>query len=134
MCGAIRYRLHGPFTYSAHCHCRSCQRAIGAGYATYSAVKTKNFELLQGDPAIYRSSPGVERGFCRQCGTSLSYAGDDWDDFAVMSATLDDPSAAAPTANAYTKDRLPWVALNEELKNYHKFPERKPRGKAHHDC
>ncbi|MGI9353859.1 MAG: GFA family protein [Rhizobiaceae bacterium] len=122
MCGAVRFRLHGPFTYSAHCHCRSCQRAVGAGYATYSAVEPENFEIIKGDMTIYHSSPGVRRGFCSQCGTSLSYSGDDWTDYAIMSATLDDPSAAMPTSNAYTKDRLPWVALDESLKNYHEFP------------
>lgn len=122
MCGAVRYRLHGPFTYSAHCHCRSCQRAVGAGYVTYSAVEPENFEIIKGEMTIFHSSPGVNRGFCNKCGTSLSYSGDDWTDYAIMSATLDDPSAAVPTTNAYTKDKLPWVALEESLKNYHEFP------------
>jgi hypothetical protein len=122
MCGAVRYRLHGPFTYSAHCHCRSCQRAVGAGFATFSAVAPENFEIIRGEPAIYSSSPGVRRGFCRTCGTSLSYAGDDWTDIAVLSATLDDPSAAEPTSNAYLADKQPWVALDESLKKYHHFP------------
>ena len=48
MCGAVRYRLHHPFTYSAHCHCRSCQRAVGAGYVTYTAVAPENFEVIEG--------------------------------------------------------------------------------------
>jgi hypothetical protein len=122
MCGAVRYRLRKPFTYSAHCHCRSCQRAVGAGFATYSAVAPENFEITKGEISIYNSSPGVRRGFCGKCGTSLSYAGDDWTDYAIMSATLDDPTAATPTSNAYTKDQLPWVKLDETLKNYHEFP------------
>ena len=122
MCGAVRYRLHGPFTYSAHCHCRSCQRAVGAGYVTYSAVAPENFEIINGEMSTYHSSPGVSRGFCNKCGTSLSYSGEDWTDYAIMSATLDDPVAAVPTTNAYTKDRLPWVTLDKTLKNYHEFP------------
>jgi len=122
LCGAVRYRLHGPFTYSAHCHCRSCQRAVGAGYATYSAVAPENFEVLRGDLAIYRSSPGVERGFCAKCGTSLSYAGEGWSDVAVMSATLDDPAAARPTTNVYLEHRQPWVAIDESLRKYDRFP------------
>lgn len=122
MCGAVRYRLHGPFTYSAHCHCRSCQRAVGAGYATYSAVAPKNFEITKGKIAVFHSSPGVNRGFCSTCGTSLSYSGDDWTDYAIMSATLDDPGAAVPTSNVYTSEKQPWVVLDESLKNHHKFP------------
>ncbi len=122
MCGAVRYRLQGPFTYSAHCHCRSCQRAVGAGYVTYSAVAPKNFKIVEGEMTIYHSSPGVNRGFCNKCGTSLSYSGEDWTDYAIMTATLDDPSAAVPTTNAYTKDKQPWVTLDETLKKFHEFP------------
>jgi len=122
MCGAVRYRLHGPFTYSAHCHCRSCQHAVGAGYATFSAVAPENFEIISGNLTIYESSPGVRRGFCNRCGTSLSYAGDDWTDFAILSATLDDPSAAVPTTNVYLDHKQPWVALNENLRGYGTFP------------
>ncbi len=122
MCGSVRYRLQGPFTYSAHCHCRSCQRAAGAGYVTYSAVAPENFKIIEGEMTTYHSSPGVNRGFCNKCGTSLSYSGEDWTDYAIMTATLDDPGAAVPTTNAYTKDKQPWVTLDETLKNYHEFP------------
>jgi hypothetical protein len=122
MCGAVRYRLHGPFTYSAHCHCRSCQQAVGAGVATYSAVARENFEVIKGELAIYNSSPGVRRGFCRQCGTSLTYDGDDWTDYAVHSATLDDPSAAVPTSNVYLDHKQPWVILDDSLKKFARFP------------
>ena len=122
MCGAVRYRLHYPFTYSAHCHCRSCQKAVGAGYVTYTAVAPENFEVIEGKMSIFNSSPGVRRGFCNKCGTSLSYSGDDWTDYAIMSATLDDPTVAVPTTNAYTKDKQPWVALDETLKSFRKFP------------
>lgn len=122
MCGAVRYRLHGPFSYSAHCHCRSCQRAVGAGFVTYTAVPSEQLEILKGEMAIYNSSTGVRRGYCRDCGTSLYYASDDWDDPAMMTATLDDPSVATPTSNAYTADKLPWVVLDPALKEYHHFP------------
>lgn len=122
MCGAVRYRMHGPFTYSAHCHCRSCQRAIGAGITTWSAVKPENFEVTKGEITIYQSSPGMDRGFCNKCGTSLTGGGDNWDDIAIASATLDDPSAAEPTTNVYIDHQQPWIVLDEDLKKFAKFP------------
>ena len=122
MCGAVRYRLHGPFTYSANCHCRSCQRAVGAGFATFSAVGPENFEFTKGEITIYESSPGIQRGFCNQCGTSLTYAGDGWTDIAVLSATLDDPGSAVPTSNVYLDHKQPWVALDDKLKKFATFP------------
>ena len=122
-CGAVRYALTGPLTYSAHCHCRSCQRAIGADFATWAAVAPKNFAVTSGEMTIYNSSPGVQRGFCSKCGTSLSYAGDDWTDYAILAATLDDPAFAKPTTNVYLSHQLPWVVLDDELRTYQQFPE-----------
>lgn len=122
MCGAIRYRLHGPFSYTANCHCRSCQRAVGAGFVTYTAVPRDRLEVFKGSMAIFASSPGVRRGFCADCGTSLLYESEDWDEPAIMTATLDDPYVAMPTTNAYTADRLPWVPLDPALKSYRRFP------------
>ncbi len=122
LCGAVRYALHGAPTYSAHCHCRSCQRAVGAGFATWSGAKPENFEVTEGQITIYESSSGVRRGFCQKCGTSLTYAGDDWTDVAVLSATLDDPGVAKPTTNVYLEHQLSWVVLDEKLRKYNKFP------------
>lgn len=122
MCKAVRYSLTGPFSYSAHCHCRSCQLAVGAGFATFSAVAPENFEITSGEITIYNSSPGVQRGFCKNCGTSLTFTGDDWSDVAILTATLDDPSAAVPTSNVYLEHRQNWVALDDSLKQFDQFP------------
>jgi hypothetical protein len=102
--------------YSAHCHCRSCQRAIGSAFATWVGVKAENFQITAGKLALYSTSPGVERGFCRQCGTSLTYVGDNWPgQVGVLAATLDDPAIATPSVHVYTEHQLPWVKLGDEL-------------------
>ena len=123
LCGAVRYAIRGTPEYSAHCHCRSCQKALGAGYATWSGFAPENFVVTEGELTIFASSPGVERGFCRQCGTSLTYAGDDWDTMGVTTATLDDPGIAKPTRNVYLEHRQPRVALDENLKKNERFPD-----------
>ncbi|NIP70164.1 MAG: hypothetical protein GTO04_13590, partial [Planctomycetales bacterium] len=84
LCGAVRYIFGGQLDWSAHCHCRSCQKAAGAGFATWCAVKAENFKVTRGQIKICETSPGVERGFCGNCGTSLTYvakgewSGQDW--------------------------------------------------------
>ena len=123
LCGAVRYTVRGAPTYSAHCHCRSCQKALGAGYATWSGFAPKNFDVIEGELTIYASSPGVQRGFCRQCGTSLTFAGDGWDTIGVTTATLDDPGIAKPTSNVYLDHQQPWVTLDENLNKYERFPD-----------
>ena len=119
LCGAVRYTLRGAPLYSSHCHCRSCQKATGAGFATWSGVKEENFEVTHGRLALYASSPGVRRGFCDRCGSSLTYAGDRWPgQIAILAATLDEPGIATPTAHVYLEDKLPWVWLDDELNRY----------------
>ncbi len=48
-CGAVRYKITGLPDWSSHCHCRSCQRAVGAAYTTWIGVKAENFEVTKGE-------------------------------------------------------------------------------------
>ena len=123
LCGAVRYTLYGGPDWTSHCHCRSCQKAIGADFATWSGVKEENFEVSRGRLAICVTSPGVERGFCDKCGSSLTYVGDRWPgQVSILVATLDEPGIATPTANVYVEDKLPWVRLDDELNRYETLP------------
>jgi len=122
-CGAIRYTLDGPPDWSSHCHCRSCQRATGAAFTTWVGAKKENFEITQGRIQVSETSPGVERGFCNQCGTSLTYIAEGgWPgQISVLAPTLDDPSIAAPAAHIYNSHRQPWVKLDDGLPTKEQF-------------
>ena len=124
LCGAVRYILRGAPLYTAHCHCRSCQKAIGADFATWVGMKEENFEVSHGRLALFASSPGVSRGFCDRCGSSLTYAGEDWPgQIAVLAATLDEPGIATPTANNYVEHKIPWVLLDDDLTRRERFAD-----------
>lgn len=128
LCGAVRYEISGALLWSGHCHCRSCQRALGAAFATWSKVKAEDFRVTEGTIKTCETSPGVKRGFCGTCGTSLTYdasqlvEGQDWAGDAWFSAaTLDDPSIAEPAANIYISHKQPWVLLDENLPSFEEF-------------
>ena len=123
LCGAVRYVIRGEPLYTANCHCRSCQRAIGAGFVTWTAVKMEGFEVTKGEIKYCETSPGMHRGFCDQCGSSLEGHGENWDEFYVTSASLDNPSIANPVTNVYLDHRQPWVKVDETLRCYEKFPD-----------
>ena len=122
LCGAVRYSFKGEPLYSAHCHCRSCQRAIGAGYVTWTAVKKKEFEVTKGEITYCETTPGMNRGFCGRCGSSLAGYGNSWDDYYITSVSLDDPTLAKPVTNVYLDHQQPWVKIDETLRCYDKFP------------
>jgi hypothetical protein len=122
LCGAIRYSFQGQPLYSAHCHCRSCQRAIGAAYVTWTAVKKKGFEVTKGEITYCETTPGMHRGFCGRCGSSLAGHGDNWDEYYVTSVSLDDPNLVKPVTNVYLDHQQPWAKIDETLRCYDKFP------------
>jgi len=116
LCGAVRYAIIEPAKFSSMCHCRSCQRATGGPASAFVGVERGQYEQLAGAPAIYVSSPGVRRGFCAACGTSLTYEGDGWPgEIHIYTATLDDPAAFPPTVHTYTADRIAWFEPDDGL-------------------
>ena len=117
MCGKIRYAITGPLEFSAHCHCRSCQMGSGAGFATWAGMKPSSFDVTKGSIKTCETSPGVERGFCENCGTSLTYVNESGFPgiISVLAVTLDDPSFVQPTSHVFTSHQQPWVKLNDGL-------------------
>jgi hypothetical protein len=121
-CGAVRYRLNGPPTYAGICHCDDCRRATGGAYVPWIGVHPDNLEVTEGQLAEYESSPGIFRGFCARCGSSLTFRGEGWNDIAITVASLEDPDAVTPESNVYLRERLHWVRINEDMRNYDGFP------------
>lgn len=112
-CGAVRYSFRGNPTYAGNCHCRDCQRAIGAPFVTWVGTKPDDFEVTKGEITACETSPGAWRGFCGRCGSSLNFTGDDWTDVGITAASLDDPSFVQPESNVYLDHKQPWVIIDE---------------------
>lgn len=116
LCGAVRYRIAEPALFASMCHCRSCRLATGAPAAAFVGVGRPQFEEVRGTRRVFASSPGVRRGFCGTCGTSLTYEGDAWPgEMHIYTATLDDPTAFPPTVHTYTVDRIAWFDPDDGL-------------------
>jgi hypothetical protein len=122
LCGAVRYRVSGPAKATSLCHCNSCRRATGGPSLAWAIFDEDKVEIVAGALAIHASSPGVERGFCGRCGTSLTYARANRPGlFDVTTASLDDPEAFPPTKEIWTGERLSWEAANSALPQFAQF-------------
>ena len=127
-CGAVRYRISGLPTWSGHCHCRSCQRALGGAFVTWAKVAASDFAVTQGAIKLCEKVPGIRRGFCGDCGTTLTYAaemeveGQDWSADAWFSAaSLDDPAIAEPATHVFVSHQQPWIKLADGLPCFEEF-------------
>ena len=122
MCGQTRYAVFEDPTYAGNCHCRDCQLAIGAGFVTWFGSKPENFAVTRGNITKCKTSPGIFRGFCGNCGTSLTFSGAGWDEIGITAASLDDPAAIIPESNVFLSHKQPWVIADLSLRNYDGFP------------
>lgn len=126
MCGAVRYRTSGlPFSV-AHCHCHSCRKHTGAPVVTLAGYRIDQVEFTGEERSLYESSPGATRGYCRKCGTPLTWEGDGGDLGFIVElhlSTFDDPAALKPTAHAFYLERLPWFDIADDLPRYEGFAE-----------
>jgi len=118
-CGQVRYELDAAPRFACHCHCHSCQRASGAPFVTWAAFPATSFRILSGTVSEYRSAPGVRRGHCAVCGTTLTYAHEKRAaeiDIAVV--TLDEPERITPQAHIWLQDKAAWVSVEDALPKY----------------
>ena len=112
-CGAVRFRVEGPVRHASICNCRMCQKALGnvfGAWAEFDAAVT----WTRGRPTQFRSSGNVQRGFCNQCGTPLSYQ---WgsDNPSLTIGAFDQPDRIMPTHELARDNRHPVVGHANEL-------------------
>jgi hypothetical protein len=114
-CGAVRYSISSPFENPHICHCRMCQKAFGNYFAALAGTKKTGLHWTKGEPSFFRSSEIVQRGFCKDCGTPLTFAYDNSDRIAVSIGSLDRPEAVTPAHQYGIEGRLPAFALLQTL-------------------
>jgi hypothetical protein len=109
-CGAVRFAVYAAPTRVAICHCRMCQKATGAPFASLADIPHENFAWTRGTPAIFRSSSIGERDFCAACGTPLSYRETNGRKIEITTGAFDRPDRVVPSQQFGTESRLGWVA------------------------
>jgi hypothetical protein len=106
-CGAIRYRADGPRDFACVCYCGMCQKASGGPFMAF--VRFPVTQVHWSKPiAVFASSALVERGFCADCGTPLSYRRIDGPNISLTINTLDDPEAVRPDVRYSPEREVLW--------------------------
>ncbi len=107
-CGAVRYRAEGPRDRASICHCRMCQKASGAPFMAFVRFPAANVSWSAA-PATFSSSNSVERGFCRDCGTPLTYRNVEGPNISLTLNSLDDPGAVTPEFSFAHGQKVSWL-------------------------
>ena len=114
-CGDIRYALSAePFNPHV-CHCRMCQKASGGLFMPFASVNLESFAWTRGSPGIFKSSAVAERGFCRSCGTPLSYRNIENAWISLTTGSFDEPERLPPAVQLGVESRMSWFARLDGL-------------------
>ncbi len=108
LCGKVRFRAEGPRDRASVCYCRMCQKASGAPFMAFVRFPTANV-VWSSPPATFASSAAVERGFCRDCGTPLSYRNITGSNVSLTLNSLDDPGMVEPAFRFSPEQKAPWL-------------------------
>ena len=108
-CGAIRFAVSEVPAKISICHCRMCQKASGAPFASFADIEHKHFTWTRGKPAAFQSSSIAQRDFCADCGTPLSFRRIGGPKIEILTGNFDRPDQVIPTRQFGTESRLGWV-------------------------
>lgn len=92
-CGRVRFEAEPTELLGYFCHCRMCQRAVGHVYAAFVNLPRTKVRWTRAEPDRYDSSSFAKRGFCRACGTPLTFEYDDGESMDLTLGAFDDPAA-----------------------------------------
>ena len=105
-CGAVRFRIRGELGRPSICHCRMCQKQFGGFFGPLVTAKGE-VEWTREEPSYFQSSVNIARGFCKRCGTPLTYRHPGGIEIAI--GAFDERDDLAPQIQVNYSARLPWV-------------------------
>lgn len=128
LCGALRYCVTAQPLWVCHCHCDMCKKQSGAAFATFIGFPREAFQWTLGRPKLYRSSSEVQRGFCSDCGSSLTFHR--VHETSVALGSFDHPERleiGAPRPlyadnHIFIGEQIPWLKIEDDLDRFEGRP------------
>lgn len=115
-CGAVRFEFETPVKWTVACHCESCRRQCSAPFTVFVGVPDGQWRWTAGAPQLNPSSSGVERLFCGDCGSPLTFRSTGLTDILHFhAAALENPEAFPPERHVAIEEKLGWLHLNDDL-------------------
>jgi len=101
------------------CHCLNCQRQTGSAFVINLLIEADRVELLSGQPEPVdapRDDGSTQRIHrCPDCQVAVYSEYGSPEVRFVRGGTLDEPSSVAPDVHIFTRSKLPWVTLPEDV-------------------
>ena len=115
LCGSIKYVISSPPLRAYTCHCKFCQKAMGAAFRAAIAVTKSSIALSGNSLSTYKYvNPDHGRAlsplFCSVCGTNIGTTVERFPDVYIINiGTLDDANDIDVSTHLFSDESLHWV-------------------------
>lgn len=114
-CGSVVFTVKGPVSNVTWCHCSKCQRFHGGPGAYASAPRgALSFQRRDG-LAWWDASPTTQRGFCRQCGSSLFFSDSNEATVSICPGALASPTGLKSQSHLFIGSKPDWYQVKDGL-------------------
>ncbi|HEX2591301.1 MAG TPA: GFA family protein [Rhizomicrobium sp.] len=129
-CGEVQYTLADRPMWTQCCHCTDCQKQTGSAFAINAMIEASNVTVTKGEPAVLTLPTDSGRPHdvyhCAKCQSAL------WSDYGrrgylyfLRVATLDGDHGIVPDAHIFTKSKVAWVRLPEDVRAFEVYYDMK---------
>jgi hypothetical protein len=122
LCGSVRWDAGERPLSLSHCHCSRCRKAHGTAFETTAMTPAAGFRLGGVEHvAVWESSPGFARRFCRRCGSVVPAQPDGPMAF-LPAGNLDGDPGVRPALHIFVASKAPWYEIPDALPRFDAYP------------
>ncbi len=117
-CGEVRYEVRGKLHDAKMCHCNLCRKLHGH-VSSYASVEKDALHLICDEGLRwYRLSDQSDRGFCKECGSSLFWRPVRSQAIAISPGTLDGATGISTSLQMFCKDKGDYYPIDPAIPAY----------------
>lgn len=122
LCGAVRYEITGKLRNIINCHCSKCRRFHGH-FGAYTSVRKKDLRVIKKNGLTWFGSttdetPGVQRGFCSVCGSSLFWHPRGWKIISIAAGSLDNTEGLKTQGHIWVGQMADYYFIEDGLPRF----------------
>ncbi len=115
LCGAVEFTATGPLRGVIFCHCTQCRKQSGHYFAATDVADEGLVVAGRENITWYVASDRAERGFCRNCGSTLFWKARDSARTSVLAGAFDKPSRLVGDRHIFVADKGDYYDIADGL-------------------
>ncbi len=128
ICGAVTFRIEGPFRGFQYCHCSRCRKRTASVGVANIFVPVEQFAWESGEDQVKRFElPDAKYWstcFCTECGSAVPWLSKNGKTMIVGAGSLDDDPGERPQFSVFYGSRAPWYVHVSDLEMHETLPGR----------